>query len=110
MLIGNTQISKATPLVWLDNFLQTYSPECHDKYVMMDQGGELYKNPKIHALFQKYNYTIQPTGAGASNQNGPVERNHRTIANHIRCLLDGANLPVKFWPYAFHHMIRILNA
>ena len=77
---------------------------------MMDQGGKLYKNPKIHALFKKYDYTIQPTGAAASNQNGPVERNHRTIANHIRCLLDGANLPIKFWPYAFHHMIRILNA
>ena len=110
MLVGVTRISKATPLVWLEKFLQAYSPKCNDKYVMMDQGGELFKNPKVHKLFKKYDYTIQPTGASSSHQNGPVERNHRTIANHIRCLLDGANLEIKFWPYAFHHMIRILNA
>ena len=72
MLTGDTRVSKATPLVWLKNFLDTHSPKCHDKYVMMDQGGELYRNPKIHAVFKKYDYTIQPTGAGTSNQNGPV--------------------------------------
>ena len=76
---------------------------------MMDQGGELYQNPKAHQPFEEFGHTLQPTGAGASNQNGPVERNHRTIANHMRCLLDGANLQIKFWPYAFHHMIRMLN-
>ena len=32
------------------------------------------------------------------------------MANHVRCLLDGANLDIKFWPYAFRHQIRILNA
>ena len=76
---------------------------------MMDQGGELYQNPKVHQLFKEFGHTLQPTGAGASNQNGPAERNHQTVANHVRCLLDGANLQIKFWPHAFHHMIRILN-
>ena len=28
----------------------------------------------------------------------------------IRTLLSGANLPIKFWPYAFHHALRIINA
>ena len=75
MLIGGTRISKGTPLVWLDKFLQAYLPKCNDKYVMMDQGGELYKNPKVHKLFKKYHYTVQPIGALSLNQNGPVELN-----------------------------------
>ena len=110
MLVGDTRTSKATPLQWLTMFLETHSPKCHGKCVMMDQGGELCRNPKVQQLFKKHGYAVQPTGAGASNQNGPVKRNHRTIADHICCLLDGANLDVKFWPYAFHHMMQILNA
>lgn len=83
MLVGDTRTSKATPLQWSAVFLETHSPRCHDKHVMMNQGGELYRNPKVHQLFKKHGYTVQPTGASASNQNGPVERNHGTIANHI---------------------------
>ena len=75
----------------------------------MDQGGELYCNPKVHQLFKEFGCALQPTGAGASNQNGTVKRDHCTIPNHIRCLSDGANLQIKFWPCAFHHVICILN-
>ena len=109
MLIGDTRISKASPINWLKKFLKTYSPHCTNKYVVLDQGGELYGNPKVRKLFQQYDYAIHPTGADSSHQNGPVERNHQTMANHVRCLLDGANLDIKFWPYAFWHQIRILN-
>ena len=101
MLIGDTRISKVPPLNWLKRFLDTYSPKCSNKYVMLDQGGELYGNPKVWQLFSKYGYSIQPTGADSSHQNGPVERNHCTMANHVRCLLNGANLDIKFWPYTF---------
>ena len=58
----------------------------------MDQGGELYKNPEVVNTFKVFGYEIRPTGADASNQNGPVERGHRTVANAIRALLTGANL------------------
>ena len=107
---GDTRISKASPLHWLHHFLKTYSPQCSDKYVYLDQGGELYQNPEVRRLFQRFGYQVRPTGADASNQNGPVERGHRSVANAIRALLTGANLPVKFWPYAFHHWLRIDNA
>ena len=76
----------------------------------MDQGGELHKNPKAQQLFKKHGCAVQPTGAGASNQNGPVKQNHCTVANHICCLLDGASLDIKFWSYTFHHIMQILNA
>ena len=61
-------------------------------------------------LFRKYKYQIFPTGSDSSSSNGAVERAHRTIATSVRALLFGANLPVKFWLYAFHHAIRIRNA
>lgn len=107
---GSTRISKAAPLDWLAAFLQRYSPDCPDKYVFLDQGGELFKNEKVVRLFKRFGYDVRPTGADASNQNGPVERGHLTVANAVRSLLLGANLDVKFWPHAFHHWLRIDNA
>ena len=75
----------------------------------MDQGGELYHNPEVRKLFNIYGYKINPTGADTSRQNA-VERYNRTIGAGIRALLIGANLPIKFWPYAFHHFLRLKNA
>lgn len=109
-LLGKTCLSKATPMHWLRNFLDLHAPSCSNKYVHMDQGGELYRNPRLRHLFQQRGYDIRPTGADSSHQNGPVERAHRTVADMIRTLLSGANLPIKFWPYAFHHALRIINA
>ena len=86
------------------------APKCSGKYVYLDQGGELYRNPKVVALFKRFGYTVRPTGADSSNQNGPVERAHLTVANAIRALLLGASLPAKFWPYAFHHWLRITRS
>ena len=80
---GEARISKGAPLAWLRHFLETRSPDCKDKDVCMDQGGELHKNPEVHELFTEFYYDVKPTGAGASNQNGPVERGHLTVANAI---------------------------
>ena len=107
---GDTRISKAAPVLWLKHFLAQYNPLCRDKYVYMDQGGELFNNPEVKNLFHKSGYEIKPTGADASHQNGPVERGHRTIADMMRSLLTGANLDPKFWPYAFYHSLRLSNA
>ena len=46
----------------------------------------------------------------SSHQNGPVERQYRTVADGMRAMLLGANLDVKFWPYAFKHYVRIRNS
>jgi hypothetical protein len=112
MLHGDARVSKASPIKYLESFLQEYLPNVPNKFVVLDQGGELYRNPAILNLFQKYKYkyNMYPTGADASFQNGPVERAHRTIATSIRALLFGSDLPIKFWSYAFHHVLRIRNA
>ena len=109
-LHGDTRISKGTPIEWLRRFLTNHSPKIPDKYIFVDQGGELYHNPEFVELCHEFQYVVRPTGADASNQNGPVERAHLTLANAVRAMLHGANLPIKFWPYAFHHYLRIKNS
>ena len=106
---GDTRVSKASPIAWLSNFLENHAPTCRGKYVFLDQGGELYNNPAVIQLFTRFGYEIRVTGADSSNQNGPVERGHGVVANAIRAMLLGASLPIKFWPYAFHHWLRIDN-
>ena len=50
MKYGNTWKSKASPVKLLQFFLSQYSPRDNykNKYVNLDEGGELYNNPEIH--------------------------------------------------------------
>ena len=75
----------------------------------MDQGGKLFNNPKGVTLFCRFGYEVLPTGADSSFQNGPVERAHCTVSQGIRSLLIGTDLDIKFWPYAFLHVLHIQN-
>ena len=108
---GDTRISKGPPLQWLAHFLAQYNPHCQNKYIYMDQGGELFNHPEVRNLFKKKGYNILPTGADNLHQNGPVKRGHRTLANTICMLLIlGANLDIKFWPSTFYHALCMSNA
>ena len=64
MQYGKTCQSKASPIEQLREWLQVYSPNLRDKYVFMDQGGELYDNPDILNVFTNHHYQIHPTGTG----------------------------------------------
>jgi hypothetical protein len=107
MLHGDVRLSKASPVKSFESFLSEYSPNVRDKWVVTDQGGELYNNPLVHNVFKKYNYTIYPTGDDNSSQNGPVERSHRTVFQGVKAILIGAGLHIKCWPLAFNHILRI---
>jgi hypothetical protein len=73
-LDGAPRISKAAPLVWLNDWLLQHAPTTvPNKYVYLDQGGKLYRNPKNCSLFQRFGYQVYPTGVDSSHQNGPVE-------------------------------------
>jgi len=107
---GDTGACKASPINWLREFLEKHASAYSGKYVFMDQGGELCNNPEAHKLFTRFGYEIRPTGADASNQYAPVECRHLVVANAIRAVLLGANLPIKIWPYAFHFWLCIDNS
>ena len=47
MYHGDTRLIKASPIKYLESFLQEYSPNVSNKFVVLDQGGELYCNPEV---------------------------------------------------------------
>ena len=51
MYHGDTRLSKASPIKYLESFLQEYSPNVSNKFVVLNQGGELYRNPEVLNLF-----------------------------------------------------------
>jgi hypothetical protein len=91
-LDGTPLISKGAPLTWWNNWLLRNSLKVPNQYAYLDQGGELYKNPKVCDLFEMFGYSIRATGADSSHQNGPVDIAHLTISNALRTMLIGANL------------------
>jgi hypothetical protein len=109
VIFGITLIGKLTPLTWLHILLTRIDPPASvtRRIVRMDLGGETGLNPDINAILTRHRYVTQPTGAGASNQNPTAERPHQTIANAIRAMLFGVNLPPKYWEYAFYFFLRI---
>jgi hypothetical protein len=111
MLFGQCFASKAPPLEFLNSWLALYGlpTSTADCYVRFDLGGELGRCDDVVKLFTNAGYHVEPTAPDSSHQNGPGERPHRTIADGIRTMLAGASMPPKFWPYAFHHFIRLYN-
>ena len=104
------QFCKGQPLQWLAHFLAQYNPQCDGKFIYLDQGGKLFNHLEVQNLFRKKGYDNLPTRANNSHQNSPIEQGYCTLANTIRALLVGANLDIKFWPYAFYHALRMSNA
>ena len=108
-LFGRAFATKAPPVDWLNNWLANNAPQCPNKYVRMDGGGELGKCREIHRTFTNFGYSVELTGPDSSHQNGPGERPHQTIGDALRAMLSGANLQPCFWPYAFYHYLRLYN-
>ena len=108
-LYGRAFATKAPPVEWVNNWLANNTPDCPDKYVRMDGGGELGRSRDIRQTFLNFGYTVEVTGPDSSHQNGPGERPHQTIGDALRSMLSGANLQASFWPYAFYHYLRLYN-
>ena len=70
-------------------------------------GRRIRKHPEVQLLLQQYGYNIRPTAPDASYQNAPDEKPYQTIANAIRTMLEGANLPEKYWRYVLYHYTDI---
>ena len=69
----------------------------------------MYGSDKVRKFFQRYGFTIRPTGSDSSHQLGPAECTHQTVANSVRAQLIGANIDIRFWPYCFDHTLCLLN-
>jgi hypothetical protein len=60
-------------------------------------------------LFENAGYAVKLTATQSSHQNVPVKHPHQTIAHALCTMLAHANLPPKFWPYKFHHFLKLYN-
>ena len=89
--------------------LSTESPTCKDRYVFLDQGGELYANPNVKNVFANWHHVIYLTGTASSHQNGPVKRTNCSVGDHVRALLESAALGIKFLPTAFFYHLCNTN-
>ena len=52
MLHGDYITIKASPIKYFESFLEEYSPNVENKFVVLDEGGELYQNPQVQNLFR----------------------------------------------------------
>jgi hypothetical protein len=105
-------MSKAGPVHWIRQWLLKHvPPTVTGRYVFMDQGGELFRNPAIRELFERdFFYDLVPTGTAAHHQNGLVKRANQSVCHGIKQLLLGSGLAIKFWPFALHFFLRIKNS
>ena len=101
----DARIYKVSPIAWLRNLLNHYSPTCNDKYIHLDQWGDLFNDSYVKNLLQYFGYTLHPTGYDTSHQSGSFEQAHRTLANYIQSMLTGSNLDIKFCSYSLCHAI-----
>jgi hypothetical protein len=110
-LWGGTFRSKAPPVDYLNKWLLQYGLDdsVKDRYVRLDPGGDLGGWAAIVDLFESAGYKVEVTAPDSSHMNGPVERLHQTIGDAMRAMLGGADLHPGFWPYSFHHFIRLYN-
>lgn len=110
-LYGETFRSKAPPIDFLNRWLTRHGcgKDVSDKYVRFDLGGDLGKCDEVVELFEDAGYSVEPTAPMASSSNGPGERPHQTIGDAIRAMIAGSGIQTKFWPYAFHHFLRLYN-
>ena len=78
------------------------------KAVRVDGGGEYTSN--LFKLFcAEKGIRIEYTAPHSPAQNGISERLNRTLMDHVRAIMQDADLPPSMWPIAAEHFIWIKN-
>lgn len=78
------------------------------KIFRSDNGSE-FINKKVAGLFGDSGILHQKSCVYTPQQNGIVERRHRTLLESARALMFHSQLPLKFWPYAILTATWLLN-
>ena len=102
-------VSKAPPHAILDAFLLQHGLTSGERFLQMDQGGDLWRSAKIRAVAAKHDYHIEPTGSDSPSQNGKVERLNGTFGVMVRALLYSSGLVPMFWSSALLLAVYLKN-
>ena len=104
-----TTASKDPPIDIVRQFLTDHGLEKGYRAIRTDQGGELYGSKNFRDAAAFFGYTIEPTGADNSAQNGLAERPNRTFGDMMRAILLNADLDAKFWSFALRYSVYVKN-
>jgi hypothetical protein len=111
LIFGVTMSGKLIPVTWLHLLITRIAPrDTPGCIIRIDLGGETVKKMTLTALFVKHNYIMQPTGAGASSQNGSGERHHSSVGNAVRAMLYSAQSSPKHCEYTFYMYLWVHTA
>lgn len=69
------------------------------KVLRTDKGGE-FMSSRFNQMLDSYGILHQKSCVYTPQQNGIVERKHRTLLDSTRALMFQSSLPDKFWPYS----------
>ena len=78
------------------------------KCVRSDNGTEFF-NSQVDALFREHGILHQSSCVHSPQQNGVVERKHRSILYMDRALRFQACIPIRFWGMCVSAAVYILN-
>ena len=80
----------------------------HIHFIRSDGGPDFHSTDTENVL-DKYSITHEFINAGASNQNGVVERRIGIVAERVRASLAWSNLPHAWWAECVRHTVQTLN-
>ncbi|CAJ2658399.1 unnamed protein product [Trifolium pratense] len=78
------------------------------KCLRTDRGGE-FLSDTFNDFCSEYGIKRQLTAAYTPQQNGVSERKNRTLMNVVRSMLNGRNVPKRFWPEAVVWATYVIN-
>lgn len=78
------------------------------KRIRSDNGGE-FTNRVFKNFLQEHGIIHEETAPYTPQENGIAERNNRTIIQMVRCMLNDAKLPIKYWAEAAYYAVYLKN-
>lgn len=78
------------------------------KVLRTDNGTE-FVNYKFRQMLNGFGILHQQSYVYSPQQNGIVERRHKTLLNTARALMFQSSMPIKFWPYSILTTTWMLN-
>lgn len=79
-----------------------------NKAFRIDNGSE-FVNQKFKCMLSNFGILHQRSCVYTPQQNGVVERRHRTLLNTARALMFQSTLPIQFWPYSILNATWMIN-
>lgn len=102
--------TKSDSIVLLRDFLCMVKTQFETtiKCIRLDNGTEFF-NSQVDALFREHGILHQSSYVHSPQQNGVVERKHRSILDMARALRFQACIPIIFWGMRVSTAVYILN-